>query len=43
MGAAWRDVGNKKSGFDKVLQMVRQVSADRKVSCTDVAIITPAP
>jgi biotin synthase len=33
MGAAWRELGNKKNAFNHILDMVRQVSAARAWAC----------
>ena len=41
MGAAWRELGNKKNAFRNILDMVREVNAmDMEVCCT-LGMLTP--
>ncbi|WVQ81611.1 biotin synthase [Cryptococcus sp. DSM 104549] len=41
MGAAWRDLAGKKSGFDKILTMVKEVRGMGMEVCTTLGMITP--
>lgn len=41
MGAAWRDVGGRKRGFERILEMVREVRAMGMEVCTTLGMLTP--
>ncbi|KIK26599.1 hypothetical protein PISMIDRAFT_94789 [Pisolithus microcarpus 441] len=41
MGAAWRDVGGRKRGFARILEMVREVRAMGMEVCTTLGMLTP--
>ena len=40
MGAAWRDLAGRKSGFEKILQMVREVRGMGMEVCTTLGMLT---
>ncbi|RDB29273.1 Biotin synthase [Hypsizygus marmoreus] len=41
MGAAWRDLAGRKSGFERILQMVREVRGMGMEVCTTLGMLTP--
>ncbi|KAF8740675.1 hypothetical protein AX14_007806 [Amanita brunnescens Koide BX004] len=41
MGAAWRDLSGRKRGFEKILQMVREVRGMGMEVCTTLGMLTP--
>jgi biotin synthase len=41
MGAAWRDVAGRKRGFERILQMVREVRGMGMEVCTTLGMLTP--
>ncbi|RSH78815.1 biotin synthase [Apiotrichum porosum] len=41
MGAAWRDLAGKKSGFEKILKMVSEVRAMDMEVCTTLGMLSP--
>ena len=41
MGAAWRDLAGRKSGFGKILQMVREVRGMGMEVCTTLGMLSP--
>ncbi|KAH0590378.1 Biotin synthase [Termitomyces sp. J132] len=41
MGAAWRDLAGRKSGFERILEMVRQVRGMGMEVCTTLGMLTP--
>ncbi|KAF8350219.1 biotin synthase [Amanita rubescens] len=41
MGAAWRDLSSRKRGFEKILQMVREVRGMGMEVCTTLGMLTP--
>ncbi|WVN91155.1 biotin synthase [Cryptococcus depauperatus CBS 7841] len=41
MGAAWRDLAGKKSGFERILEMVREVRGMGMEVCTTLGMLTP--
>lgn len=41
MGAAWRDLAGRKRGFEKILQMVREVRGMGMEVCTTLGMLTP--
>ncbi|AFR95906.1 biotin synthase [Cryptococcus neoformans] len=41
MGAAWRDLAGKKSGFEKILTMVKEVRGMGMEVCTTLGMLTP--
>jgi biotin synthase-like enzyme len=41
MGAAWRDLAGRKRGFERILQMVREVRAMGMEVCTTLGMLTP--
>lgn len=41
MGAAWRDVGGRKRGFERIIEMVREVRAMGMEVCTTLGMLTP--
>lgn len=41
MGAAWRDLAGRKRGFQRILQMVREVRAMDMEVCTTLGMLTP--
>ncbi|KXN83584.1 Biotin synthase [Leucoagaricus sp. SymC.cos] len=41
MGAAWRDLSGRKRGFDRILQMVREVRGMGMEVCTTLGMLTP--
>lgn len=41
MGAAWRDLAGKKSGFEKILEMVKEVRGMGMEVCTTLGMLTP--
>ncbi|ODN88472.1 biotin synthase [Cryptococcus wingfieldii CBS 7118] len=41
MGAAWRDLAGKRSGFDRILEMVREVRGMGMEVCTTLGMLTP--
>lgn len=41
MGAAWRDVAGRKRGFQRILEMVREVRAMDMEVCTTLGMLTP--
>jgi biotin synthase len=41
MGAAWRDLAGRKSGFEKILEMVRQVRGMGMEVCTTLGMLSP--
>jgi biotin synthase len=40
MGAAWRDVSGRKRGFERILQMVREVRGMEMEVCTTLGMLT---
>ena len=41
MGAAWRDLAGRKRGFERILQMVREVRGMGMEVCTTLGMLTP--
>jgi len=41
MGAAWRDLAGRKRGFEKILQMVREVRGMGMEVCTTLGMLSP--
>ena len=41
MGAAWRDLAGRKRGFERILQMVREVREMGMEVCTTLGMLTP--
>ncbi|KAF7310643.1 Product biotin synthase [Mycena chlorophos] len=41
MGAAWRDLAGRKRGFEKILEMVREVRAMDMEVCTTLGMLSP--
>ncbi|KDQ54759.1 hypothetical protein JAAARDRAFT_37859 [Jaapia argillacea MUCL 33604] len=41
MGAAWRDLSGRKRGFERILQMVREVRGMGMEVCTTLGMLTP--
>ncbi|KAF9452533.1 biotin synthase [Macrolepiota fuliginosa MF-IS2] len=41
MGAAWRDLSGRKRGFDRILQMVREVRGMGMEVCTTLGMLSP--
>ncbi len=41
MGAAWREVGGRKRGFDRILTMVSEIRAMGMEVCTTLGMLTP--
>ncbi|GJJ09453.1 hypothetical protein Clacol_003676 [Clathrus columnatus] len=41
MGAAWRDLAGRKRGFEKILEMVREVRAMGMEVCTTLGMLSP--
>ena len=41
MGAAWRDLSGRKRGFERILQMVREVRKMGMEVCTTLGMLTP--
>lgn len=41
MGAAWRDLAGRKRGFEKILEMVREVRGMGMEVCTTLGMLTP--
>ncbi|KAF9535515.1 biotin synthase [Crepidotus variabilis] len=41
MGAAWRDLAGRKSGFKKILEMVREVRGMNMEVCTTLGMLSP--
>ncbi|GFZ51475.1 biotin synthase [Saitozyma sp. JCM 24511] len=41
MGAAWRDLAGRKSGFEKILKMVKEVRAMNMEVCTTLGMLSP--
>jgi len=41
MGAAWRDLAGRKRGFERILEMVREVRAMGMEVCTTLGMLTP--
>ncbi|KAG6832245.1 hypothetical protein H0H92_004210 [Tricholoma furcatifolium] len=41
MGAAWRDLAGRKSGFERILEMVREVRGMGMEVCTTLGMLTP--
>lgn len=41
MGAAWRDVGGRKRGFARILEMVQEIRAMGMEVCTTLGMLTP--
>jgi biotin synthase len=41
MGAAWRDLAGRKRGFDKILEMVREVRSMGMEVCTTLGMLSP--
>ncbi|KAG6869178.1 hypothetical protein C0993_012277 [Termitomyces sp. T159_Od127] len=41
MGAAWRDLAGRKSGFERILEMVRQVRGMGMEVCTTLGMLSP--
>lgn len=42
MGAAWRDLAGRKSGFKRILEMVREVRGMGMEVCTTLGMLSPA-
>jgi biotin synthase len=41
MGAAWREVGGRKRGFNRILEMVREIRGMGMEVCTTLGMLTP--
>jgi len=41
MGAAWRDLAGRKRGFERILEMVRQVRGMGMEVCTTLGMLSP--
>lgn len=41
MGAAWREIGGRKRGFNRILDMVREIRAMGMEVCTTLGMLTP--
>ncbi|KAG8969885.1 biotin synthase [Tulasnella sp. 419] len=41
MGAAWRDLQGRKSGFERILEMVREIRSMGMEVCTTLGMLTP--
>lgn len=41
MGAAWRDLVGRKRGFERILQMVKEVRAMNMEVCTTLGMLSP--
>jgi biotin synthase len=41
MGAAWRDLAGRKRGFERILEMVRQVRGMDMEVCTTLGMLSP--
>lgn len=41
MGAAWRDLAGRKRGFERILQMVREVRGMDMEVCTTLGMLSP--
>ena len=41
MGAAWRDLAGRKRGFERILQMVREVRGMGMEVCTTLGMLSP--
>ena len=41
MGAAWRDLAGSKRGFERILEMVREVRKMDMEVCTTLGMLTP--
>jgi len=41
MGAAWRDLAGRKSGFNRILEMVQEVRKMGMEVCTTLGMLTP--
>jgi biotin synthase len=41
MGAAWRDLAGRKRGFERILQIVREVRKMGMEVCTTLGMLTP--
>ena len=41
MGAAWRDLAGRKRGFERILEMVREVRGMGMEVCTTLGMLSP--
>ncbi|WFD35592.1 biotin synthase [Malassezia cuniculi] len=41
MGAAWREIGGRKRGFNRILEMVREIRGMGMEVCTTLGMVTP--
>lgn len=41
MGAAWRDLAGRKSGFERILQMVSEIRGMGMEVCTTLGMLSP--